>query len=95
MFLGLNVVKSSISIVFLCNSYRNHVCRVPDMLHRVAHLKTSYLTPPSHLKQTMKKWRGAYFSALNVFSSIAMVGYASDRVGFLRFRKRQLLIFDV
>ena len=77
MFLGLNMEKFSISIVFLCNSYRNHACRVPDLLPRVANLKTSYLTPPSHLKETMKKWRGVVFSALKCHDNRCC---ASDRI---------------
>ena len=72
----LKLRKFSISIVFLCNSYRNPVCRVPHLLPRVANLKTSYLTPPSHLKETMKKWRGVFFSALKCHDNRCC---ASDR----------------
>ena len=61
MFSGLNMEKSSISTVFLCNTYRNHVRRVPDLLPRVANLKISYSTSPSHLNEKLGM---GFFSAL-------------------------------
>ena len=77
--LAENLYFHTFSIELYGEKGSNHISRFPDLFRTVPRPENAYLAPSCHPKQTVKKWRGGFFSALNKFSVLAAVDRASDR----------------